>query len=136
MNFISILPDINDEVAIKIIEQFPEFSKTASTMLDIVRQQFDSILLENGRAVDHSVSAYRKVLDDFSLMMQLPDISEQQRRYFAEKMLEAADRISAKDTENKEFLGNAAGTLGKIALGALGICAGLLGYKFINDNFL
>lgn len=37
MNFISILPDVDNEVAIKIIEQFPEFSKNSVEMVNIMR---------------------------------------------------------------------------------------------------
>lgn len=136
MNFVSILPNVNDEVAIKIIEQFPEFSKTASTMVDIVRQQCDNILSQNGACVDLSISAYRKILEDFSRMMQLPDISEQQVKYFADKMVEIARYIDAKDTENKQFLAFLADNAGKVALGALGIIGGgFLAYKLYDEYF-
>lgn len=55
MNFISILPDVDNEVAIKIIEQFPEFSKSSVEMVNIMRDACNIALEDDKLSTTQSV---------------------------------------------------------------------------------
>ena len=61
------------------------------------------------------------------------------RKYFANKMIEVADKIGLKDTEGKTFKGKLLNTVGGVVLGALLIGASVLGVKYLdtkNNNLL
>lgn len=134
MNFVSILPDVDNEVAIKIIEQFPDFSKNSLIMVQHMQDICTSILEENRHSADQSIEAYRQILDELSLLLKRDDMSEDNMRYIADKMIAVADKISDKDSENKEFFKKLLNTVGGVALSALVIGAGVLGVKFLDGG--
>lgn len=70
INFISILPDVDNEVAIKIIEQFPEFSKNSVEMVNIMRDVCSTALEDDKLITAQSVEAYKQVLDELSSLLK------------------------------------------------------------------
>lgn len=134
LNFVSILPDVDSEVAIKIIEQFPEFSKNSLMMVECLKDACQSVLEENKQSSNQSMEAYQKILDELSVLLKKENTTDVDIKYITEKMIEVADKISAKDTENKEFWSKVLNTLGGIVLGAVTIGAAVLGARFIGDN--
>lgn len=134
MNFVSILPDVDNEVAIKIIEQFPEFSKNSQIMVESLKEICNSALEENKHSSDQSMAAYKQILDELGIMLKKDDISEGDMKYITDKMIEVADKISAKDTENKGFWGKTINTVGGVVLGVAIIGASILGIKFLGDK--
>ena len=134
MKFVSILPNVDNEVAIKIIEQFPEFSKNSVEMLSILKNLCDEVLADDKELTHQSIDAYKQILDELALMLKQEDLSAEERRFFANKMIEVADKISMKDTESKEFKGKLLEIFGKVTIGTLLLGAVVLGAKFINDK--
>lgn len=134
MNFVSILPEVDSEVAIKIIEQFPEFSKNSMMMIEYLKDVCNSVLEENKQSSNKSMDAYKQVLDELSILLKKENCTDADTRFITEKMIEVADKISAKDTENKEFWGKMLNTLGGVVLGAVTIGATVLGAKLIDNN--
>ncbi|MEG1577901.1 MAG: hypothetical protein RR336_03960, partial [Oscillospiraceae bacterium] len=72
--------------------------------------------------------------DDLSTMLKREDLSNEDRKYFADKMIEVADKIGLKDTEGKDFKGKLLNTIGGIILGSLLIAVRILGGKYIDTN--
>lgn len=134
MNFVSVLPNVDSEVAIRIIEQFPEFSKNSVEMLNIMKDVCNTALEDDKQSSIQSIEAYKQVLDELSAMLKREDLSNEDRKYFADKMIEVADKIGLKDTEGKAFKGKLLNTIGGVILGALIIGAGVLGAKYIDTN--
>lgn len=152
-NFISTLPNVDSELAIKVIEQLPEFAKMATEMVTILKNVCDKVLEEDARITDKSIEAYKTViseiykplLDELSIIIKRDDLTAEDRKYFADKMIEiankteeVADKIGLKDTESKEFklkvLDTVNNTIGGILAGTLTIGAIILGSKYINKN--
>ncbi|MEG1834945.1 MAG: hypothetical protein RR229_02365 [Oscillospiraceae bacterium] len=99
----TMIPDMNPEVAKKIIEQVPkviEFASNASTELN---ESFNSVISENKSSSNKVYDAYGTILNEFNERSKDPDLSEEKRVYYEEKMEETADKIASKDTENKNF---------------------------------
>lgn len=149
MNFVSILPNVDNEDAIKIIEQFPEFSKNSLEMINIMKDLCINALEDDKHSTDQSIIAYKQIisdvympiLDELSSLVKRDDISAEDRKYFADKMIEVADKaegvadkIGLKDTEGKEFKGKLLNTFGGVILGTLMIGATILGVKYIDNN--
>ena len=119
IEFVSAIPDMDQEVAIKIIEQFPAFSEQAKVMMHYYSALCDAVLKENSENSQTVLEGYRKTLDTLGDLVESDDIDISDRRYFAEKMVEVADKMAAYDASNKEFLS-------KLLTGAAWFFGGLL----------
>ena len=87
-------------------------------MINIMKEVCVKTLESDQHSTDQSIAAYRQlisdvympILDELTLIVNRNDISPEDRRYFADKMIDIAnkadavtDKIGAKDTEAKQF---------------------------------
>ena len=103
IQFISAIPEMDKEVAIKIIEQFPEFCSCAEVLVSHCESMCDSILRENGDSVRSVMDGYKQTLDVLKDLASAIDVDPADKRFFAEKMVEVADKMAAHDKTNKDF---------------------------------
>jgi hypothetical protein len=127
MEFVSLIPNMDKDVAISIINQFPAYAESAKVMVEQMNALCEGILRDNSDSRSEVISAYQKVLDSLATLLNREELDEQERRYVTEKMIMVADRIAAKDTENKEFLGGVLKYGVLILGGALILGAAILG---------
>ena len=104
MEFVSAIPNMDKDVAIKIIDQFPAYTESANNMLAQLNAMCNNAMKENGESQKEAIEAYKKILDDLGELLKKDTITAEERMQITEQMITVADRISAKDTENKEFL--------------------------------
>ncbi|CEE00702.1 putative membrane protein [Caldibacillus thermoamylovorans] len=104
IEFVSAIPNMDKDVAIKIIEQFPAYTESANIMLAQLNTLCNNAMKENGESQKEAIEAYKKILDDLGELLKKDTITAEERMQITEQMITVADRISAKDTENKEFL--------------------------------
>lgn len=58
----------------------------------------------NGESQKEAIEVYKKILDDFGELLKKNTITVEERVQITEQMITIENRISAKDTENKDFL--------------------------------
>lgn len=104
MEFASLIPNMDKDVAMAIINQFPAYASAATNMVSQFKEMCDNALTDNKDSRKDAIEAYRKILDDLSEVLKKDDISSEERAVITENMIAIADKISAKDTENKEFI--------------------------------
>lgn len=104
IEFVSVIPDMDKEVAIKIIEQFPEFSNYAQVLVSHLSSKCDAILKSNDSNTQAVMTGYKSTLDTLGQLAVMEKVSAKDRRYFAEKMVEVTDKMAAFDANNKRFL--------------------------------
>ncbi len=104
MEFVTLIPMMDKDVALSIINQFPTYSEMAKCMVERLTHTCDTVIADNSKSQTEVFSAYRKVLDDLGELLKREDISPEERDSISNKMIEIADKISRKDTENKSFL--------------------------------
>lgn len=102
--FVSMLPYMNKEVAVAIVSQFPEYSEFATSMMEQLNVMCNNILKSNDDSQREAVGAYKMILDNLDERLQKETLSFEEKQKITEQMVYVADRISAKDTENKKFL--------------------------------
>ena len=127
VEFVSAIPDMDKEVAIKIIEQFPAFSDYAKCTVLHLYNMYDRVLQSNGESVGAVMTAYANTLEMLSAIASEENLSVQDRRWFAEKAVEVADKMAAFDRENKGFLAGVFKVGACILGGGLLLGAALLG---------
>ena len=104
MEFVSLIPSMDKDVALAIINQFPEYSEMAKCMVEQLTITCDSAIAENTSSQNTVYSAYRKILDDLGDILKREDITAEERDSISSKMIEIADKMAAKDSESKNFL--------------------------------
>lgn len=129
MEFVSLISSMDKEVAMEIIKQFPSFVDFGTTVIEQLRLLVDEALKANDDSQSASLDAYRKVLDELSILLQKEYINEEERKWIVKEMMSTVDKMSIKDTENKKFLDNFGKYSVSIATGALVLGAAILGVK-------
>ncbi|MCB4943710.1 hypothetical protein LGV92_06415 [Streptococcus mutans] len=127
MEFISLIPNMDKDLAIKIVEQFPSYADYSQNIVKQLNMLCEKALDRNDNGQKEAIEAYRKVLDELSVLLQKEETSVDERKYITEQMIATADKIAAKDTENKEFLEKIIKCGSYVALGVLVIGATILG---------
>ena len=127
MEFVSAIPNMDKEVAVKIIEQFPSYAESANNMIAQLNTMCSNAMEENGESQKEVIEAYKKILDDLGELLKKDASTAEERTQITKQMIDIADRISAKDTENKEFLSGITKYGGHIIVSALILGAVILG---------
>lgn len=104
IEFVSAIPNMDKEVAIKIIDQFPAYNESANNMIAQLNTMCNNVMKENGESQKEAIEAYKKILDELGDLLKKDTITAEEKFKITEQMITVADRISAKDTENKDFL--------------------------------
>lgn len=127
MEFVSLIPNMDKEVAIKIIEQYPVFAKLSESMVAQLNKMCDTALEKNEESQRLTIQAYKQILDELSNQLHMEDISKEEREKITKQIIEIADKISVKDTENKAFIDKMAKYSTGFAIGVVVLGAAILG---------
>ena len=127
VEFISLIPNMDKDVAISIINQFPAYAEMAGNIIAQLKTMCDSAIKEAGKSQKESIESYKLILSELGNLLQKDNISAEERALITDKMILIADRISAKDSEYKEFLLDALKIGVPVLGGALLLGAAILG---------
>lgn len=120
MQFASMIPYMDKEVAISIINQFPAFAEFGKTMISCYMQTCNNILQKGKESQDAVIHGYQTILDALARRMDAEGITEKERIAITQDMIEVANKIGEADLQYKKFL-DRLGT--KILLAVLGVGA-------------
>lgn len=121
LQFVALMPEMDKEVAIKVIEQFPEFRAFAMDALNVLETEHTSSLAANKESQAEVHHAYQEVRAILASELKRDDLTVEDRRIIIDMIMETANREFAKDSENKQFLDT---LFGKAAL-ATGVAIAL-----------
>lgn len=110
--FISLIPNMDKDIAIQIINQFPAYTDMAKSIVGELEAICDNSIQAASASQKESISAYKMILSDLGELLKKESISAEERSEITDKMILVADRIAAKDSEFKDFL------LGVLKVGA------------------
>ena len=127
MEFVSLIPSMDKDLAMQIVEQFPSYAEYSQNIVSGLNQLCEKALEKNEVSSQKSIEAYQTVLNSLSELLQQEYISVDERKYITEKMIEVADKVAVKDSENKEFIEKVIKYGGYVAAGALILGAAILG---------
>jgi hypothetical protein len=113
--FAAMMPDMDKEVALKIIEQLPEYTQFLTASLEILEKEHESTLNSNLHSQDQVHGAYREIRETLRRKLDQGNLGWEETKYLIEQMMETGRQEFAKDSENKRFLD---GIFKKAALGA------------------
>lgn len=118
----SMLDKMDPEVAMKALEQFPQFATTIKEMVSDYKNSLDKMVVEDKESTLKFYDACTMTLDSLKKELDREDLDFEQRKYIVEKMLEVDHMIGSKDSEHKKFLA----ALAVVGVSALTIGAGII----------
>ena len=129
LTFVSDLPNMSNEVAIKVIEQFPDFKSLVLDSLNQVQEQAEKAVGANWKSqkkVHKAFAEYRAIL---SRELDREGLTSEDRFKILEKLGNAIDKESAKDSEHKAFAYKMFTTVASVVVLGVGAGAAILGGK-------
>ena len=134
LQFAALVPEMDKEIALKVIEQFPEFRLFGINALNVLEKEHAESLAANRESQTEVHNAYREVRAILAGELERDDLAAEDRMIILDKVMETADREFAKDSENKRFLDS---LYGKAAMaGGAVVALGLvvLGGRVLRDT--
>ena len=131
IEFASLLNEVDPAVAREIIERIPEFAGQAMDAFEGLAKTFNQ---SNEDSVAECHNACRMIIDTLGRQMDNPDLPFEEKRFYLEKMMETADKMAKKDTENKDHLGKMIGTCAAAFIGGAAAVLAVLGVKNIRTK--
>lgn len=109
---------MDQEVAKKALEQFPDFSDTVNEMLGGYKETLDKAIASNKDSVQSYYDACNSIIKALEKLLENENLSFEERKYIIDKLFEISRKMGEKDSENKRFLAVLA-TIGAVAVGAV-----------------
>jgi hypothetical protein len=103
MTFVSDLPNLDKDVALKIVAQFPDFKELVNDSFEKFKDDATEARAFNWKSqkkVHKAFSEYREIL---KLELERENLTSEDRFRIIDYLRAAVDAESAKDTENKKF---------------------------------
>lgn len=136
VEFSSLLPTMDSDVVKKALEQVPEFTKLAKNMVVEYKDIALNAFREGGKGSDEYYKSCNKILDSLQKELEKKSISAKHRDKIIKQMVDVAEMINKKDSEQKKFVLNivaVVGTFFTFIIGSL-ICILTLGKIKINKQ--
>ena len=127
MSFASMIQDMEPEVAMKAIEQFPDFAKTAISALSDYRSVLEKAFADDKESANQCFAIYNRIMDALAKCLDRDNLSFEERQYYIEQMKEVAQMASQKDSEGKKFKWANLAALGTLVIAVIASAASLLG---------
>jgi len=112
--FATMLPKMDPEVAKKALEQFPEFSKTATEIVSYYKEMIEKGFDKDTESVNSFYLTCDSIVSTLKEQLQDEKLTFEEKQIIIDKMIELAKMKSDKDSENKRFISD---VVGKVTLG-------------------
>ncbi|CDR12707.1 hypothetical protein [Streptomyces iranensis] len=131
VRFAAMMPNMDTEVALKIVEQFPAFKNFAKDAVSAIERAHQSTFSANNQSQERVHRAWQEVRDILKGELGKDDLGREEKKFLIEQIQETARMQSQKDSENKQFLD---GALKKVLVGATAAVA--LGVAFVGGRVM
>ena len=138
-SFIKMVPRIDKDVAMKIINQIPDYMKFANETIKSLSMMSNDALKISDEGAKETIMAYQKIIDSLAEHLKDGNLSKEERDHDTQLMIELAEKINAKNEKRnsrvlemvKEHSKNVLKIVGIVGIAVVGIA---LRSKAIDDN--
>lgn len=135
VQFISSVPEMDKEVAIKCLDQFPEFRNSANDIIEHLSKTCDSLIADNKDSRDKAIESYQLILSELHLYLQNHRfLSHRKKQQIIDKMIDVAEKIDEINNKNMMHQNDFLKAMTFVATAALAIAGGILGVNIIKKN--
>lgn len=133
VRFAAMMPKMAPELAMKIIEQYPEFKEQVLKGLQVIKKSHESTLASNEKSQKQAFATIERTMEMLQGELDKENVSSEDKRFLVENYMETTRMAVAKDSENKKFLDT---MFGKVVAGvglALAASAVFVGGQLIGE---
>lgn len=131
IEFVSSIPKMDKDVAIKCIEQFPHFKETSEVIVGQLYEQYNNLVSIAQEGHMETIRAYKTILDDLHMMLERDDLSLSESRAIIEQEVEVADKIASLEKAHRSFIHDVLNKATAVASLAIAATATILGVNFL-----
>lgn len=122
--FVSFLPYMDKDVALKVIAQFPKYIEFEKELLSSMQHSLEIMCASNQESMRSIYAVCTTQIDRCNELLKSDNISEEERKRLEEMILEIIRLMYEKDTENKKLLNSwVEKAIGGLVVAALGAAA-------------
>ncbi len=129
VSFVSMLPQMDPEVAKRALEQFPAFAETNLAIVSCLKDSLGTIVSGNAGNMAEFNAWCHEALSALEAELKREDLTDAGRKMVIDGIMGIIGAIGQKDSENKEFLSDLFSGLLRYSAIALVILAAPLGLK-------
>lgn len=127
MEFVSIIPKVDKEVAIAIINQFPDYVDLAKNMVGSMMKLCDNVLQDSRIGKKEVIESYRLVLETLRDRLANERLTLKERNKITDDMIEIAEKIDMANDKHNLFAKDVLKRIGNVTLGVVVLGAAILG---------
>ena len=129
IEFVSAVPNMDKEVAMACIAQFPEFKDYSLTIISQLYQLCDKAIESDNKDIQQSIDGYKLILAELQKMLDKRFMSQRRKNKIIKEMVEVTDKIADLERDKIHFKGNVLKLAGAVGSLALALGGALLGLK-------
>lgn len=103
VDFVSMIPQMDPEVAKLALEQFPSFAETGRELIGCIKDSMNTIVSSNAENMAEFNARCKEILDTLEEELKREDLSDEGRQAIIDGIMQLMSLMSQKDAENKEF---------------------------------
>ena len=103
VELVSLIPHMDKELAMSIVGEFSNYAEMSKAMVKEMGEICDTAIKESKDSQLEAIAAYRQIINALDTALKDEKLTAEERMQITDKMIEVADKISAKDTEQKTF---------------------------------
>lgn len=104
VSFVSMLPQMDPDVAKHALEQFPAFAETCLAVIGCLKDSLGTIVSGNAESMAEFNARCQEALTTLEEELQREDLTDEGRKLIINGILGIVGAIGQKDSENKVFL--------------------------------
>jgi hypothetical protein len=127
IRFAAMMPDMDKELALKIVAQFPEFKRFALDALDVIEKTYESALTHNKQSLESFYQGNREIRSILERQLENENLTWDEKKFLLERIMETGNREFEKDSENKRFLDSMFTKVAVVGAAAVGLGLAFVG---------
>ena len=104
VSFVSMLPQMDPDVAKHALEQFPAFAETSLAIVGCLKDSLGTIVSSNAENMNEFNARCQEALAALEGELRREDLTDEGRKLVIDGIMGIIDAMGKKDSENKEFL--------------------------------
>lgn len=134
IEFVSAIPEMDRETAIKCIEQFPNFTEYATGIVKELYGLLGKATEQNKDIQKDAIASHKRIIDDLSWLLKKEDISEESRTFIIETMCDEANKIDDIAKEHQSFIRQIVQIAASAGGAAVAVAGAILGVRFLGKR--
>lgn len=134
VDFVSMIPKMDKEVALASINKFPNYVLMAKEMVKELTNNCNTLIDSATDTNRETFKGYMVILDSLNEQLKREDCSKEERKKINEQMMDIANKIAKAHALHNSLVESIVQTTGKVVIGACVVGGAILGVNAFNNR--